>query len=95
MRKQESFTYKINSSLTWVFNQIIYCFYFCHYTDGAWTEEASNALVELTQFRTLQAQVAGYTEAGLPEIYLYSYLGPSVSMSKMSSNITISISYMH
>lgn len=47
--------------------------------DGAWSEEASKTLVELTQFRTLQAQVAGYTEAGLPEIYLYSCLGPHVS----------------
>lgn len=44
-----------------------------------WTVEASQAIVELTQYRTLQAQIASYTDTGLPEIHLYSYLSPNVS----------------
>lgn len=47
---------------------------------GEWSEEASRVIVELTQFRTLQAQIAGYTDTGIPEIYLYSFLGPNVSI---------------
>lgn len=27
----------------------------------------------------LQAQITGYTETGIPEIYLYAYLDPNVS----------------
>lgn len=43
-----------------------------------WSIEAAQVVVELTQFRTLQAQIAGYSESGLPEIYLYSYISPNV-----------------
>lgn len=49
-------------------------------SDGQWSEEAFRTIVELTQFRALQAQVAGYTENGIPEILLYSFLGPNVSI---------------
>lgn len=45
-----------------------------------WTEEAAKAVVELTQDRMLQAQITGYTETGIPEIYLYAYLDPNVSL---------------
>lgn len=47
---------------------------------GEWTAEAALAVVELTHFRTLQAQITGYSETGLPEIRLYSYLSPNVSV---------------
>lgn len=49
------------------------------FTDGGWTEEAAKAVVELTHDRMLQAQITGYTETGIPEIYLYAYLDPNVS----------------
>lgn len=49
------------------------------FADGEWSDEASRVIVELTQCRTLQAQIAGYTENGIPEILLYSFLGPNVS----------------
>lgn len=55
-------------------------FSFLSLLGGEWSEEASRVIVELTQFRTLQAQIAGYTETGIPEIYLYSFLGPNVSI---------------
>lgn len=54
--------------------------------DGEWSIEAAQAIVELTQFRTLQAQIAGYTETGMPEIHLYSFLGPNVSRAMLSSH---------
>lgn len=54
--------------------------WFIPYAGGLWSEEASRLIVELTQFRTLQAQIAGYTDNGIPEIYLYSFLGPNVSI---------------
>lgn len=47
--------------------------------DGEWTPEASLAICELTQYKTLQAQIISYSDAGLPEIHLYSYLAPNVS----------------
>lgn len=47
--------------------------------DGEWCIEASQAIVELTQYRTLQAQIASYTDSGVPEIHLYSFLSPNVS----------------
>lgn len=46
---------------------------------GEWSIEASEAVVELTQYRTLQAQITSYTETGVPEIHLYSFLSPNVS----------------
>lgn len=49
------------------------------FADDEWSIEASQAIVELTQYRTLQAQITSYTEAGVPEIHLYSYLSPNVS----------------
>lgn len=52
--------------------------FFSFAADG-WSVEASQAIVELTQYRTLQAQIASYTDAGQPEIHLYSYLSPNVS----------------
>ena len=48
---------------------------------GEWSAEAAQLVIELSQCKSLQAQVAGYSDAGLPEIYLYSYLGPNVSIS--------------
>lgn len=44
---------------------------------GEWSLEASQAIVELTQFRTQQAQITSYTENGIPEIRLYSFLSPN------------------
>lgn len=49
------------------------------FAGGEWSLEASQAIVELTQFRTQQAQITSYTENGLPEIRLYSFLSPNVS----------------
>lgn len=54
-------------------------------TGAEWSVESAQAVVELTQFRALQAQIAGYSESGLPEIYLYSYLSPTVSAKIFSS----------
>lgn len=48
--------------------------------DGIWNDEAAQTVAQLTQFSMLQAQVAGYTESGIPEIYLYSYLDSNVSL---------------
>lgn len=45
-----------------------------------WSIEAAQLVMELTQARALQAQVVGYTEFGIPEIYLYITLGPNVSI---------------
>lgn len=50
------------------------------FADGEWSIEASQAIVELTQYRTLQAQITSYTETGVPEIHLYSFLSPNVSI---------------
>lgn len=42
--------------------------------DSGWTPGASEALYSLSKGLILQAQVAGYTAEGLPEIYLYASL---------------------
>ncbi|XP_021706468.1 A-kinase anchor protein 1, mitochondrial isoform X3 [Aedes aegypti] len=42
--------------------------------DSGWTPEASEALCSLTKGLILQAQVAGYTAEGLPEVYLFASL---------------------
>lgn len=42
--------------------------------DSGWTPEASEALYSLTKGLILQAQVAGYTAEGLPEVYLFASL---------------------
>lgn len=42
--------------------------------DSGWTPEASEALYSLTKGLILQAQVAGYTPEGLPEVYLFASL---------------------
>lgn len=34
----------------------------------------------------LQAQVAGYTDEGLPEVYLYATLGPDVRINAVERN---------
>lgn len=60
----------------------IFIFSIGNCTGGEWSVEASQAIVELTQYRTLQAQIANYTETGLPEVHLYSYLSPNVSASE-------------
>ncbi|XP_031627994.1 A-kinase anchor protein 1, mitochondrial [Contarinia nasturtii] len=44
---------------------------------GEWCIEASQAIVELTQYRTIQAQITNYTETGVPEVHLYSFLSPN------------------
>lgn len=36
-------------------------------------------MLQLGQGRVLQAQVAGYTVDGLPEVFLYATIGPDVS----------------
>lgn len=58
---------------------IILIEFWFHFAADGWSVEASQAIVELTQYRTLQAQIASYTDAGVPEIHLYSYLSPNVS----------------
>lgn len=42
--------------------------------ESGWTPEASEALSSLTKGLVLQAQVAGYTAEGLPEVYLFASL---------------------
>lgn len=42
--------------------------------ESGWTKEASEVLYSLTKGLILQAQVAGYTAEGLPEIYLFASL---------------------
>lgn len=42
--------------------------------DSGWSPEASEALYSLTKGLILQAQVAGYTAEGLPEVYLFASL---------------------
>lgn len=42
--------------------------------ESGWTKEASEVLYSLTKGLILQAQVAGYTCEGLPEIYLFASL---------------------
>lgn len=42
--------------------------------ESGWTKEASEVLYSLTKGLILQAQVAGYTSDGLPEIYLFASL---------------------
>lgn len=44
---------------------------------GEWSIDATQAIVELTQYRTLQAQITNYTETGVPEVHLYSFLSPN------------------
>lgn len=53
--------------------------FFFSVTDDEWSLESTQAIVELTQYRTQQAQITSYTENGLPEIRLYSFLSPNVS----------------
>lgn len=54
--------------------------FFCIlFAGGEWSIEASKAIVELTSYRTLQAQITSYTETGVPEVHLYSFLSPNVS----------------
>lgn len=44
-----------------------------------WVMEAAGVLNELTKGKTLLAQVAGYTDDGVPEVLLYCNLAPNVS----------------
>lgn len=46
--------------------------------DGEWNASALHVVVELTQHRMLSAQIVGYSDTGIPEIHLYSILGPNV-----------------
>ncbi|XP_067634994.1 KH domain-containing protein akap-1 [Eurosta solidaginis] len=48
--------------------------------DSTWSAEATDILCQLTKGIVLQAQVAGYNSHDIPEIYLYAYLGPNVSI---------------
>lgn len=43
-----------------------------------WSPQASEALAELTRGKTLSAQVAGYTDDGIPEVLLYYHLSVNV-----------------
>lgn len=46
-----------------------------------WNTKAVEVLAELTRGKTLSAQVAGYTESGLPEVLLYCHLAANVRTS--------------
>lgn len=48
-------------------------------SSGEWTPAAADLVMKLGSGRVLQAQVAGYTVDGLPEVFLYATLGPDVS----------------
>lgn len=45
-----------------------------------WSPEATDLIYELTEGKVVYAQVAGYTCDNIPEIYLYTTLGPNVSI---------------
>lgn len=51
---------------------------------GVWPQEATDAVLELTQQRPLQAQIINYEE-GIPVIDLYLFLGPTVSYDRFFS----------
>lgn len=48
------------------------------FTGGEWSEEAIALLLSFKGF-ILQAQVAGYTEYGTPEVFLFACLSANVS----------------
>jgi A-kinase anchor protein 1, mitochondrial len=50
-------------------------------SDNEWSPEAAEVLNSLTNGLIIQAQVAGYTQDGLPEVYLYACLAKDVSIS--------------
>jgi hypothetical protein len=52
---------------------------FCLIADIEWSPEAAEVLHSLTNGLIIQAQVAGYTQDGLPEVYLYACLAKDVS----------------
>lgn len=45
-----------------------------------WAPEAADVLKMLTNGIILQAQVAGYSSDGLPEVFLYACIAPDVSI---------------
>jgi hypothetical protein len=49
------------------------------FLDNEWSPEAAEVLHSLTNGLIIQAQVAGYTADGLPEVYLYACLAKDVS----------------
>ena len=52
----------------------------CFSTGEQWSPEASEVLFSLTSGIVLQAQIAGYSEDGFPEIYLYACFAKDVSI---------------
>lgn len=51
-----------------------------HFISGLeWSPEAAEVLYSLTSGLVLQAQVSGYAEDGLPEVYLYACYAKDVS----------------
>lgn len=59
-----------------------FCFFFTG-DETQWNVQAVEVLEELTRGNTLLAQVAGYTEDGIPEVLLYCHLSANVSTSKI------------
>lgn len=51
-------------------------------------------MFQLSQGRVLQAQVAGYTVDGLPEVFLYATLGPDVSGTVTDRSVRMEINFL-
>lgn len=53
--------------------------------NGEWSKEATDTIQSFTQNAISQAQIAGYTQEGLPEIYLFASITKDVSF--ISNNL--------
>lgn len=59
-----------------------------------WSQEAADLVFQLSQGRVLQAQVAGYTVDGLPEVFLYATLGPDVSGTVTDQSVRMEMNFL-
>lgn len=50
--------------------------------DGEWSQEAADTITSFTQGVIMQAQIAGYTQDELPEVYLYVSITKDVSVDR-------------
>lgn len=59
------------------------------FSGGEWAQEAGDFVLQFGSGRVLQAQVAGYTDEGLPEVLLYAILGPDVSTTEGGKEVSL------
>lgn len=61
--------------------------------NGEWSKEAGDTIKNFTQGVILQAQIAGYNQDELPEVYLFVTITKDVSFSELQKSLT-SVSIM-